>query len=123
MEIEIPADEKIVTLELKKRCTFTLRSLLPQVKDEVELVIVDEFAHARHDDAIDYYRLKASNGTSLMGKLARSRVVEGEAILDLTPEVKLVVGRSTLINGAICSESGTSYIELRVHWPSSDEEA
>lgn len=30
--IEIPADAKTVTLELKKRDTFTLRSLLPRIK-------------------------------------------------------------------------------------------
>ena len=39
--IEIPADARTVTLELKKRDTFTLRSLLPQVKGEVELVVRD----------------------------------------------------------------------------------
>jgi len=121
MEIEIPADAKTVTLEIEKHCSFTLRSLLPYIKDEVELVVIDEFGIGVNTDA-DLYRLKANSGNALLCKLARSRVVEGEAILDLVPEVKSVEGRPTLINGSFYLESGTSYVELRVHWPAPDEE-
>ena len=39
MEIKIPADAKTVTLELEKRCGFSLRQLLPNIGSEVELII------------------------------------------------------------------------------------
>ena len=89
MDIEIPADAKTVTLELKERCSFTLRSLLPYIKDEVELVVIDEFGVGVNTDA-DLYKLRAGDGNTLLRKLARSRIVDGESLLDLTPNVKLV---------------------------------
>ena len=115
-EIEIPADVKTVTLELKKHCTFTLRSLLPNIKDEVELVVIDEFGVGVNTGA-DLYRLKANTGEALMRKLARSRVVEGEALLDLTPNVKLVSPEPTLLNGTFATLTGTGYIQLTVRPP------
>lgn len=117
MEIEIPADSKTVTLELEKRRGFTLRSLLPYVKNEVELVVVvDEFGVGINADA-DLYRLKANSGDALLRKLARSRVVEGEALLDLTPNVKLVSPEPTLFNGTLAVRTETGYIQLIVKPP------
>ena len=114
MDIEIPADAKTVTLELKKHCGFTLRSLLPQIKDEVELVIEDTFDHGRDTDL---YRLKANSGKSLLHKLARSRVVKGESLLDLTPSVKLASPEPTLINGTLTVRAETGHIQLIVEPP------
>lgn len=116
MEIEIPADAKTVTLELKEHCGFTLRSLLPKIKDQVELVVRDEFGRGVVSDA-DLYRLEANSGSSLLGKLARSRVVEGESLLDLTPDVKLVEPKTSLINGTFATLTGTGYIQLIVEPP------
>ena len=115
--IEIPADVRTVTLELKKRDMFTLRSLLPQIKEEVELVVNDEFEHDT-----DQYRLRAANGTSLLHKLERSRVVEGASLLCLTPDVMFVNPIPTLLNGTLCNLSGTGYIQLVVEPPAPDEE-
>ena len=105
MEIEIPADAKTVTLEIGKHCTFTLRSLLPHVNTDADL-----------------YKLKANSGEALMRKLARSRVVEGESLLDLTPNVKLVSPEPTMLNGTFATLTGTGYIQLLVKPPAPDEE-
>ena len=115
--IEIPADAKTVTLELKKRDTFTLRSLLPQVKGEVELVVNDLF---KCDT--DQYRLCANNGRSMLNKLERSRVVDGESILGLTPEVRFVNPTPTLVDGTLVTLSGTGHILLIVEPPAPGEE-
>ena len=124
MEIEIPAETKTVTLELKKNCAFTLRSLLPQVISEVELVVEDVFAE---DDGFvghgpDQYRLKACSGYSLLHRLRRSRVVKGESLLDLTPVVRFVDSVPTLVNGSLAGLSGTGYVQLTVEPPTPDEE-
>jgi hypothetical protein len=119
--IKIPADAETVTLELKKQCMITLRALLPQVKNEVELVIVDEFGCRPMSDA-DLYRLKANDGVSLLHKLTRSRVVEGEALLDLTPGVTFVEPQMTLLNGTLSTRTGTGYIQLTVKPPVPGEE-
>lgn len=124
MDIEIPADAKTVTLELKKQCGFTLRSLLPRVGGEVELVVEDAFKVNRFgvsEDA-DLYRLHAASGDSLLHKLVRSRVVEGEALLDLTPSLKMVEPHTSLINGTFATLTGSGYIELWVRPPVPDEE-
>lgn len=115
--IEIPADAKTVTLELKKRDTFTLRSLLPQVKKEVELVVNDLF---KCDT--DQYRLWANNGHSMLNKLERSRIVDGESILGLTPEVRFVDPTPSMVNGSLVNLSGTGYIQLVVEPPAPCEE-
>jgi hypothetical protein len=117
--IEIPADVKTVTLELKKQCGFTLRSLLPQIEDEVELVVEDVFDNGRD---CDLYRLKANSGNSLLCKLERSRVVEGRALLDLTPSVSLASPQPTMLNGTFATLTGTGYIQLFVTPPAPDEE-
>ena len=114
--IEIPADAKTVTLELKKRDTFTLRSLLPQVKGEVELVVNDTFEHDT-----DQYRIRAASGNSLLHKLERSRIVEGASLLCLTPEVRFINPIPTLLNGTLINLSGTGYIQLVVEPPAPDE--
>ena len=111
--IEIPADAKTVTLELKGNCALTLRALLPKVRDEVELVIRDEFGTDIYPDA-DLYRLDAGSGDALLDKLERSRVVDGESILGLTPEVRFVNPTPSMINGSLANLSGTGYIQLVV---------
>lgn len=110
--IEIPADTKTVTLELKKHCSFTLRSLLPQIKGDVELVVDDEFDGGRD---CDLYRLKADSGDSMLRKLARSRVVDGESLLDLTPIVQRLDPQTSLINGSFATLTGTGCIQLWVN--------
>lgn len=116
MEIEIPADAKTVTLELEKRCGFTLRSLLPNIiGSEVELIIEDVFDEDRFTvKDHDLYRLRGSDGSMLMRTLARSRILPGEAYLDLTPRVKLREPLTSLINGTFATETGTGCIELWV---------
>ena len=115
MEIEIPADTKTVTLELKKHCTFTLRSLLPNIGSEVELIIEDVFDEDRFTvKDHDLYRLRGSDGSMLMRALARSRILPGEAYLDLTPRVKLREPQTSLINGTFATVTGTGCIELWV---------
>lgn len=121
MEIEIPADAKTVTLELKEHCGFTLRSLLPYIKDEVELVVIDEFGVGVNTDA-DLYKLRAGGGNTLLRKLARSRIVDGESLLDLTPNVKLVSPEPTMLNGTFATLTGTGYIQLLVRPPAPDKE-
>lgn len=112
--IEIPADTKMVTLELKKHCSFTLRSLLPQIKGDVELVIEDEFGTGMNSDA-DLYRLKANSGDSLLRRLARSRVVDGESLLDLTPSVQRQDPQVGFYAGTSQILSGTGCIQLWVY--------
>lgn len=115
MEIEIPADTKTVTLELEKHCTFTLRSLLPNIGSEVELIIEDVFDEDRFTvKDHDLYRLRGSNGSMLMRALARSRILPGEAYLDLTPRVKLREPQVSLYNGTVDTVTGTGCIELWV---------
>lgn len=112
-------DAKTVTMEVEKRCTFTLRSLLPQIRGEVELVVEDAFDNGRD---CDLYRLKAKSGNSLLRKLSRSRVVEGEALLDLTPGVALVSPQPTMLNGTFGTLTGTGFIRLFVTPTALDEE-
>lgn len=111
--IEIPADTKTVTLEIGRHCGLTLRSLLPQINDEVELVVEDVFGKMD----TDFYRLKASNGDSLLHKLLRSRVVDGKALLDLAPSVNLVSPQPTMLNGTFATLTNTGYIQLAVEQP------
>ena len=84
--IEIPADAKTVTLEMKKNETLTLRAILPKIVHSVELVMKDVFETSSTRE-VDLYRLKAVSGSDLMKKLDRSRVVEGKFILDLVPTI------------------------------------
>lgn len=113
--IEIPADTKTVTLELEKHCSFTLRSLLPNIGSEVELIVEDVFDEDRFTvKDHDLYRLRGSNGSMLMRTLARSRILPGEAYLDLTPRLKLREPQTSLINGTFAAVTGTGCIELWV---------
>ena len=114
-KIEIPADVNTVTLKLKKNSTFTLRSLLPNIGSEVELVIQDVFSEDRFTEKdYDIYRLRGSNGPMLMRSLERSRILPGEAYLELTPKVKLREPLTSLLNGTVATMSGTGCIELWV---------
>lgn len=113
MDIEIPADTKTVTLEIEKHCSFTLRSLLPQIRSEVELVVEDVFSEDRYSvKDHDLYRLRALDGSRLMRSLARSRILPGSTYLDLTPKVKLREPLTSLLNGTVVT--GTGCIELWV---------
>ena len=113
--IRIPAGAKTVTLELEKRCGFTLRSLLPNIGSEVELIIEDVFDEDRFTvKDHDLYRLRGSNGSMLMRSLAKSRILPGEAYLELTPKVRLREPLTSLVNGTSALTSGTGCIELWV---------
>lgn len=115
MEIEIPADAKTVTLELKEHCGFTLRSLLPNIGSEVELVIEDVFSEDRYTvKDHDLYRIRGSNGSMLMRSLERSRILPGAAYLSLTPRVKMREPQFSLLNGTFATMEGTGCIELWV---------
>lgn len=85
--IEIPADAKTVTLELKKSSTFTLRTILPRIVNKVELVVKD--VHETNSmRSVDLYRIRATSGKDLTEKLERSRVMDGEVILGLAPIIE-----------------------------------
>ena len=122
MEIDIPADVKTVTLELEERCSFMLRTLLPQVKDKVELMIEDYFYGGDRELGADVYRLEADTGEKLMKKLTRSRVVKGEFLLDLVPKVRTREPRTILGNGSYAMYTDPGCIQLWVRVPAPDEE-
>ena len=101
--IEIPADARTVTLELKKSSAFTLRAVLPQIKGRVELVIEDVFQTSSMS-AVDRYRVRDVRGRDLVEKLERSRVVNGEYILGLVPTIE-------------ADETGTVRVIVRIPVP------
>lgn len=117
--ITVPADADKVTLTIQREGAMTLRSLLPQVKGDVELVVEDAFEGGKD---CDLYRLRASYGGSLLHKLKRSRIVEGEALLDLVPSVQRLDPQTSLINGSFATLTGTGCIQLWVRPPVPDEE-
>jgi len=119
--IEIPADAKTVTLELKKNNTFTLRTLLPQIRDAVELVVEDAF-ETKSMKTVDRYRLRANDGDELLRKLERSRVVEGDFILGLVPVIHREDPTISLFAGTFGVNTGTGTIQLIVRPPVPDEE-
>lgn len=117
-EIEIPADAKTVTLGLERRPSgLTLRDLLPLVDDVVELVVEDLFAGSD----VDCYRLRAGGGRALLHKLLRSRIVDGESILGLTPRLEVVEPVPQFANGSIVQMAGTGGLRLYVRPPRPDE--
>ena len=118
--IEIPADAKTVTLELAGSRALTLRSLLPHIKNWVELIVTDDFGVGVNTDA-DLYRLKTPCGDSLLRTLMRSRVVDGESILGLTPEVRFANPKPTMVNGTLANLPGTGCIQLCVKLPAPEE--
>lgn len=80
--IPIPADADKATLQIEReRGGATLRSLLPCVHGDVELVIEDVVSVEQCDRVV----LRANCGGELAKKLTRSRVLEGEFLLDLKP--------------------------------------
>ena len=96
---------------LRMVAAVTLRTILPQVRCEVELVIRDDFtlpgAPCRDFGS---YVVRSSHGDGLLHELERSRVVEGERILDLRPEIN------------ICGDEGERLIQFIVEPPAPDEE-
>lgn len=120
VDIEIPADTRTVTLELKDRTPqLTLRSLLPTIRGDVELVIEDSFSV----EQCDHTTVKAGDGDQLMKMLERSRVLEGGMILDLRPSViqmrHLVI---SVHSGRYGELANTGVIEIFVTYPKPDEE-
>lgn len=125
VDIEIPADAKMVKLALKDRAPqLTLRSLLPYIDGAVELVVEDAFMIGEFNVSkdSDLYRLKCGCGASLLHALERSRVVDGETLLDLIPKLKRVDPQTSLINGSFATLTGTGCIQLWVRPPIPDEE-
>ena len=111
VDIEIPADPRTVTLELKDRTPqLTLRSLLPTIRGSVELVIEDSFSV----EQCDHTTIKVGDGVELMKMLERSRVLDGGMILDLQPSV--------IQSGRYDEPANTDVIEIFVTYPKSDEE-
>lgn len=95
---------------LRMMALMTLRTILPQVRCEVELVIQDDFTPpAAICRDFDSYVVQSSHGDGLLHKLKRSRVVEGERILDLCPEIK------------ICGDEDERRIRFIVELPAPDE--
>lgn len=119
--IEVPPDVNTVTLALCKEKgneggQLTLRALLPHVVGQVELVVedaynVDSFGHSEDRDL---YRLAADSGTHLLEKIERSRVIDGDEMLELTPTVSFVPSQPTMLNGTFATLTGTGRIELWV---------
>lgn len=124
VDIEIPADARMVKLALKERTSHvpTLRVVLPLIQDDVELVVAQEFIERGGEKYIDAYRLKAPSGEVLVKKLLRSRVVEGEHLLDLVPTIKREDPTVNLYAGTFGVKTGTGCIQLWVNPPAPDEE-
>lgn len=110
VEIEIPADAKTVTLELERHGTFTLRSLLPQAKCEVELVLED----VQGKCSCDRLRMKANCGQELLLMIQRSHVLDAARILDSVPILKVADAVPTMLNGTFSTLTGTSCLQLFV---------
>lgn len=120
VDIEILADARMVKLALKDRTpSLTLRSLLPTIRGDVELVITDSLGA----EGCDRTMVKAGDGNALMKMLERSRVLEGNMILDLRPSV--VQMRHLVISvrsGRYGELADTGIIEIFVEYPKPDEE-
>lgn len=120
VDIEIPANTRMVQLALKDRTPqLTLRSLLPTIRGDVELVIEDSFGVG----ACDRTTVKAGDGGNLIKMLERSRVLEGGMILDLRPSViqmrHLVI---SVHSGRYGELANTGVLEIFVSYPKPDEE-
>ena len=123
VDIEIPADAKMVKLALKERTSNvpTLRTVLPLIKGDVELVVAQEFED-KGETYYDAYRLKAPSGEVLVKKLLRSRVVDGEHLLDQVPSIQRQDPTFNLYAGTFSVNTGTGCIQLWVNSPAPDEE-
>lgn len=118
IDIEVPADARTVTLALGKGGGApTLLGLLPYIMDQVELRIVDQFDKSDYD--VVY--ISGRNGNDLASKLRRSRVVDGERLLRLVPNIKVKEPHPRLINGSSCLDDN-SVIVLAVRWDADEGE-
>lgn len=124
MEIEMPKEAEAIQQEILRECTFTMRALLPQIRDAVELVMEDAFEVDRFDRACDAdrYRLRAITGNDLLEKLSRSRIVDGEAILALMPKVKIPNPDVVLSGGTPVAAPVRIELWVRLHKPNEEEE-
>lgn len=117
IEMEVPADTESVTLNLKKGGGLTLRSVLPAIHAPVTLCVDDVFGVMD----VDHTVVRANNGDALLQKLERSRVLEGEALLDLVPGIRVIEPTPVLTNGSGVL-NGESVIQLWVTPPRPDED-
>lgn len=120
VDVEVPASIKMVKLELKDRTPqLTLRSILPTIRGSVELVIEDSF----DVESYDRTTVKAGDGEGLMKMLERSRVLDGNKILELRPSAikmrHLVVPAHSGQYGEL---ENTGIIEIFVTYPKSGKE-
>ena len=119
VDVEVPASIKMVKLELKDRTPqLTLRSILPTIRGSVELVIEDSF----DVESYDRTTVKAGDGEGLMKMLERSRVLDGNKILELRPSAikmrHLVVPAHSGQYGEL---ENTGVIEIFVTYTKPDE--
>lgn len=120
VDVEVPASIKMVKLELKDRTPqLTLRSILPTIRGSVGLVIEDSF----DVESYDRTTVKAGDGEGLMKMLERSRVLDGNKILELRPSAikmrHLVVPAHSGQYGEL---ENTGIIEIFVTYPKSGKE-
>ena len=120
VDVEVPASIKMVKLELKDRTPqLTLRSILPTIRGSVGLVIEDSF----DVESYDRTTVKAGDGEGLMKMLERSRVLDGNKILELRPSAikmrHLVVPAHSGQYGEL---ENTGIIEIFVIYPKSGKE-
>ena len=120
VDVEVPASIKMVKLELKDRTPqLTLRSILPTIRGSVELVIEDSF----DVESYDRTTVKAGDGEGLMKMLERSRVLDGNKILELRPSA---IKMGHLVVPAHSGQYGelenTGVIEIFVTYTKPDEE-
>ena len=122
IDLKIPAGTDSVTLNLSREGGKpTLRNMLPSIYAPVELFVNDGFFDESGRETRFHVRLAAAEGESLLKRLERSCVLEGEILLELVPTVRVREPRACLINGTTCIEGG-SVVELHVSWPTPDEE-
>lgn len=120
VDVEIPASFKMVKLALKDRTPqLTLRSVLPTICGSVELVIEDSF----DIESCDRTTVKAGDGDGLMKMLERSRVLDGNKILELRPSaIKMRHLVMPVHSGRYGELENTGIIEIFVTYPKSGEE-
>jgi len=108
IDLDIPANTESVTLNLKKEGRLTLRSVLPAICSPVMLCV--------NDNSYVTTSIRAKLGSELHQKLKRSRILDGEALLNLTPEIRVIEPTPVLTNGSIVL-NGESVIQLCVTLP------
>ena len=97
--VNVPKDTEMVTLLIEKESgkSCTLREILPLVKGRVELVICDTFD--KYEKDVDMFKLLCESGRDMLNSLCRSRIVDGDSILGLTPSIQRVDPLPYLANG------------------------